>query len=557
MPSTTVPAGARTAPPTTTPASPARGSSTLALAVIAVAQLMIVLDASVVIVALPSAQHALHISVTERQWVVTAYSLAFGSLLLLGGRIADYLGRRRMFVISLVGFALASGLGGLAQDPAMLFGARALQGALAAVMAPSALSLLTVTFTEGRERARAFGVYGAIAGGGAAIGLVLGGLLTEFASWRWTLLINVPIALLAALAATRVVGESRAEARGSYDIAGAAMVTAGLFFLVYGFSEAGTTGWEAASTLVMLAAGVLALALFVVRELRSRHPLLPLRVILDRNRGGSLLASLLVGIAMFGTFLFLTYFFQSTLHYSALRTGFAFLPFSGGIVVGATISSRLLPRFGPRLPMPLGLSLAAIGLVWFTQLGPTSSYLVHVLPAEVVVSLGMGLAFVTMSSTALVGVASADAGVASALVNTTQQVGASLGTALLNTIASSATASYLASHLHTAGAQQTAAVHGYTSAFVVSAALVAIAAVITVLLVRASRQEVVAGTGTTEPAPTGVVAGAPAASGSIDVPPPGTSIEVPHPATARDPSNGGAGEPEPAEVDGADPERAA
>lgn len=246
------------------------------LAVIAMAQLMIVLDASVVIVALPSAQRALHISIANRQWVVSAYTLAFGSLLLLGGRIADYLGRRRMFIVGLIGFGLSSALGGLAQNAAMLFGARALQGAFGAIMAPAALSLLTTTFTEVQERARAFGVYGAIAGGGAAIGLVLGGTLTQLASWRWTLLINVPIALVTAVAATRFVRESRGPARASYDIPGAATVTAGLFFLVYGFTTAGTHGWGAPLTLGLLAAAAAALAAFVVVELRTPHPLLPL-----------------------------------------------------------------------------------------------------------------------------------------------------------------------------------------------------------------------------------------------------------------------------------------
>jgi len=460
-----------------------------ALGVIALAQLMIVLDASVVIVALPSAQHALHISTANRQWVMTAYSLAFGSLLLLGGRIADYLGRRRMFILSLVGFAGASALGGLAQNQAMLFSARALQGAMAAVMAPAALSLLTVTFTEAKERARAFGVYGAVAGSGAAIGLVLGGVLTQFASWRWTLLINVPIALFAAFAASRVVQESRADLRGGYDVTGALAVTSGLFLLVFGFTTAGSHGWRAPETLTLLLAATLVLAGFVLRERRVEHPLLPLRIVRDRNRGGAYLASLLVGSAMLGTFLFLTFLFQGTFHYSALKTGFAFLPFSGGIIIGAAVASRLLARVGPRLPMMTGLAAATIGLVWLTQLGPSSSYLIHILPAEIVVSLGIGMTFVPMSSTALVGVGPNDAGVASALVNATQQVGGSLGTALLNTVAATATASYLASHVHTANALPTAAVSGYTTAFTLSAVFLGAAFVATTLLVRARRSD--------------------------------------------------------------------
>ena len=459
------------------------------LAVIAMAQLMIVLDASVVIVALPSAQRALHISIADRQWVVSAYTLAFGSLLLLGGRIADYLGRRRIFVVGLIGFGAASALGGLAQNAAMLFGARALQGAFGAIMAPAALSLLTTTFTEAQERARAFGVYGAIAGGGAAIGLVLGGTLTQLASWRWVLLINVPIALLTAVAATRLIRESKVHVRAGYDIPGAVAVTSGLFFLVYGFTMAGVHGWGAPLTIGLLACAATALIVFVVIELRSSHALLPMRVLLDRNRGGAFLASLLVGSALLGTFLFLTYFLQETLGYSALKTGFAFLPFSGGIILGAGVASKLLPRVGPRGLMVVGLVLAAGGLLWFTDLGVTSSYLAHVLPPEILVSLGMGMAFVPMSSTALIGVDPSDAGVASAFVNATQQVGGSLGTALLNTVAAAAATTYLAAHAHATFALQRAAVHGYTTAFTVSAVLLAAAAIVAAVLIRASRDQ--------------------------------------------------------------------
>ena len=459
------------------------------LAVIAIAQLMIVLDASVIIVALPSAQHALHISVANRQWVLSAYTLAFGSLLLLGGRIADYVGRRRMFVIGLIGFGAASAVGGLAQDQAMLFASRAVQGAFAAVMAPASLSLLTVTFTQPRERAQAFGVYGAVAGGGAAIGLVLGGMLTQFASWRWTLLINVPIAIVTAFAAVRFIRESKAEIRESYDLPGAATSTLGLFLLVYGFTIASTHGWGAPLTLVLLIGAAASLAAFVAIELRVKHPLLPLRVVLERNRGGSFLASLLVGCALLGTFLFLTYFLQRTLGYSALKTGFAFLPFSGGIILGAGVASQLLPRIGPRLPMVVGLTLAAAGLAWFTQLGVHSSYAAGVLPPEIIVSFGIGMVFVPMSSTALIGVHDKDAGVASALVNATQQVGGALGTALLNTVAATATASYLASHAHSIAATSLGAVHGYTTAFTVSAALMLLAAIVAGLFIRASRND--------------------------------------------------------------------
>ena len=461
-----------------------------ALTVIAVAQLMVVLDATVVTIALPSAQRALHLSVNDRQWVLTAYTLAFGGLLLLGGRIADYLGRKRMFVLSLLGFAGASALGGLAQSPAMLFGARALQGAMAAMMAPAALSLITVTFTEPKERARAFGVYGGISGGGAAVGLILGGLLTQYVSWRWTLLINVPIAIGAAFAATRLVRESISEHRASYDVPGAVASTAGLLALVYSFTQAEIHGWSSATTLAFAAVGVVLLGVFALIETRSRNPLLPLRVLTDRNRGGAYLSSLLVGIALFATFLFLTYYFQQILGYSALKAGFAFLPFSAGIISGATLSSQLLPRIGPRPLMGAGFLLAATGLAVFTQVSPDSAYLIHILPAELMVSLGMGTAFVPLSSTALIGVDPADAGVASALVNTTQQTGGSLGVSLLNTVAASATTGYLAAH-HAAGRSviAAAAVHGYTTAFSISALLLAGAAAVALILLRAERDD--------------------------------------------------------------------
>ncbi|HUJ67533.1 MAG TPA: MFS transporter [Acidimicrobiales bacterium] len=460
-----------------------------ALAVIAIAQLMIVLDATVVTIALPSAQKALHLSVNDRQWVLTAYTLAFGGLLLLGGRIADYLGRKRMFVLSLLGFAGASALGGLAQDPAMLFGARAVQGAMAAVMAPSALSLIQVTFTEPKERARAFGVFGGISGGGAAIGLILGGLLTQYVSWRWTLLINVPIAVGAAFFATRLVRESRAERRSTYDIPGGLTSTLGLLALVYGFTKAETDHWGSATTLSFVVMGLFLLIVFALIEWRTPNPLLPLRVVKDRNRGGSYLSMLLLGIGLFATFLFLTYYFQQILGYSAVKTGFAFLPFSVGIVAGATIASQLLPRVGPRPLIVGGLLLGSMGLILFTQVGTQSSYLSQLLPAELMTSLGVGTAFVPLSSTALISVEPGDAGVASALVNTAQQTGGSLGVAFLNTVAAGATTNYLAAHHGGGSAAAAAVVHGYTVGFSISAGLLAGAAVLALLLLRAHRSD--------------------------------------------------------------------
>jgi EmrB/QacA subfamily drug resistance transporter len=464
----------------------------LALAVIAVAQLMVVLDASIVTIALPSAQHSLHISTGSRQWVITAYTLTFGGFLLLGGRIADYVGRKRMFIIGLLGFATASALGGLAQNGAMLFASRALQGGMAALLAPAALSLITVTFTEVHERAKAFGVYGAIAGSGAAIGLIMGGILTQYASWRWCLLVNVPIAVITALAATRLVRESRAHGNTSYDIPGTLTVTAGLASLVYGFTKAESDGWGSTVTIAFLAVAVVLLVSFVLIEVRSKNPLLPMRVILNRNRGGSYLGAFLVGAGMFGMFLFLTYYFQGTLGYSALKSGFAFLPFSAGIIIAATVASKLVPKFGPRPIMIIGFLVGGAGMVWLTQIGVDTTYLGSVLPAEVLMSLGLGFAFVPMSSTALFGVGNHDAGVASALINANQQIGGSLGTALLNTIAASATTAYLVGRVPSKATVAAAQVHGYTVGFWVASGFLFAAALSAIFLVKATKADMLA-----------------------------------------------------------------
>ncbi|MDX6287071.1 MAG: hypothetical protein QOG53_2556 [Frankiales bacterium] len=458
----------------------------LALAVIGVAQLMIILDASIVTIALPHAQQALHISDANRQWVQTAYTLAFGGLLLLGGRIADYFGRKRTLIIGLLGFAAASALGGAAQSGSQLFGARALQGMLAAVLAPAVLSLITTTFTEPKERAKAFGVYGAISGTGAAIGLIAGGALTEYASWRWTMFVNVPIAIGVALAAIPFIRESRADGDRRYDLIGALIGTAGLVSLVYGFTEASTHSWGAPRTVGLIAAAIALLAGFVAWERRAVNPLLPLRIVLDRNRGGSYLAFLLATLGMFATFLFLTFYFQGVLGWTPLKAGFAFLPFPLGVITSATLASRLLPRFGPRPLAVAGFSMGTLGLLWLTQLQPTSSYITHLVPSMLLISLGMGQVFVSLSSTALLGVPNHDAGVASALVNTMQQIGGSLGVAFLNTIATNATVSYATSH---GGTSPDAVVHGFTTAFAFSAGIFAIATIAVGLLVRARRSD--------------------------------------------------------------------
>jgi EmrB/QacA subfamily drug resistance transporter len=475
----------------------------LALGVIAVAQLMIVLDASIVNIALPSAQRDLNISDADRQWVVTAYTLAFGGLLLLGGRIADFVGRKRVFVIGLIGFAAASALGGIASTAVLLYAARGLQGAFAALLAPAALSLISVTFTETKERATAFGVFGAISGGGAAIGLLLGGVLTEYASWRWCLGVNVPIALLAAWAATRVVRESKAEGDTKYDIPGAVLVTLGLVSLVYGFTEAAkeknpgksteVLGWTDSSTLTFLGVAVVLLVAFVLWERRTAHPLLPLRVALDRNRGGSYLVFLFIGAGLFAMFLFLTFYFQATLGYSPLRSGFAFLPFSLGIIGGAGVISQLLPKLGPKPLMVPGLVAAAAGMLLLTQITADTSYWTHVLPALLLMSVGMAAVFIPASSTALVGVGSHDAGVASALLNTSQQVGGSLGTALLNTLYAGAVTSYLADNMGKGSPRQVAAdalLSGYHVAFFWGAVMLVLALITAITLINAKKDDI-------------------------------------------------------------------
>jgi EmrB/QacA subfamily drug resistance transporter len=463
-----------------------------ALAVIATAQLMIALDVSVVTIALPPAQRALHISVADRQWPLTAYTLAFGGLLLLGGRIADYWGRKRILILSLIGFGIASALGGLAQDQAMLFAARGLQGAMAALMAPAALSLITVTFTEPHERHRAFGVYGAVSGAGAAIGLILGGLFTQYASWRWNLLITAPISFVAALAAVREVTESRADHRSSYDILGALTATAGLVAGVYGFTRAESDGWGSSVTLSLLLVGAALLVIFTFVESRVASPLLPLRVVLDRSRGVSFLSVTLLGASTVATWLFLTYYFEQNLGYSAVKTGLAFLPLSVSVVAGATISTRLIARVGSRDLVVTAFAVSTVGLVIFTQIHTHSSYPGLILPAMILWGLGFGGAFVVLSNTALLGVAHSDAGVAGAMVNATQQMGGTIGVAVLNTIVASVTANFLRSHHSGPAAQAVAAAHGYTIAFIVSAALLGAAGIMCLLSLPSNRSDATA-----------------------------------------------------------------
>jgi EmrB/QacA subfamily drug resistance transporter len=452
------------------------------LALLGMAQLMVVLDTTIVNIALPSAQHALGFSDDARQWIVTGYALAFGSLLLLGGRIGDLVGRKRTLIAGLIGFATASAVGGLADSFGVLVAARAAQGAFGALLAPSALGLLTTTFTDPSERGKAFGIYGAIAGGGGAIGLLLGGVLTEYLSWRWSLYVNLVIAIPAAAGALALLNNGAHAAGARIDLPGTLTATSGVFALVFGFSKAETLGWGDPVTFGFLAAGIVLLAGFVAIEARVSHPLLPLRVIADRNRGGAYLAAGLVAIGMFGVFLFLTYYLQQTLGFSPVTTGLAFLPMVGAIMATATTSTaKLLPRVGPRPLIPTGMLLASAGMLLLTRIGVDSSYAGDVLPGLLVMGLGIGLVMAPAMNTATAGIETRDAGVASALVNTMQQVGGSIGTALLSTIAASAATSYAQSH---PGALAAAAVHSYTTAFWWSAAIFAAAGVITAALLR-------------------------------------------------------------------------
>ncbi|MFF6793150.1 MFS transporter [Streptomyces filamentosus] len=477
-----------------------------ALVFIALAQLMVVLDATIVNIALPSAQQDLGISDGNRQWVITAYALAFGGLLLFGGRIADLWGRKRAFVVGLVGFAAASALGGAATGEAMMLGARALQGAFGALLAPAALSLLAVTFTDAKERAKAFGIYGAIAGGGGAVGLILGGFLTEYLNWRWTFFVNIPFAIVAAIGAYLVIREpAGGRNRAALDVPGVVLSTLGLVALVYGFTRAESEGWSDAGTIGMFVSSVVLLGTFVLVEARVKAPLLPLRVLTDRNRGGVYLSLGLAVIGMFGLFLFLTYYLQVVKGYSPVLTGFAFLPMIAGMIIGSTqIGTRLMTRVPPRLLMGPGFLTAAIGMLMLTQLEVDTSYAGLILPAQLLLGLGMGTAFMPAMSLATHGVDPKDAGVASAMVNTSQQVGGAIGTALLNTIAASATTAYLTDHAAAATTpdaqkllQLQGMVEGYTSAIWWAVGILAAASAIAVALITTGKPDTgaVAGSG--------------------------------------------------------------
>ncbi|PBC77803.1 EmrB/QacA subfamily drug resistance transporter [Streptomyces sp. TLI_235] len=458
-----------------------------ALAVIAIAQLMIVLDATIVNIALPSAQKDLGISDGNRQWVITAYTLAFGGLLLLGGRIGDLFGRKRTFTIGLLGFALASAIGGFATEPWMLFGARALQGAFGALLAPSALSLLSNTFSDPKERATAFGIFGALAGGGAAIGLIMGGLLTEYLNWRWCLFVNIPIAIGAALGAYVLLQHDHIakHRRVRLDLPGAVLGCSGLLLIVFGTSEAVSRGWGDWLVLGSLCLGAALLFVFVLFERRTDHPLLPLHLVANRNRGGGAISVGMAMIGMFGLFLFLTYYMQAVKGFSPVMAGVSFLPMTGAIVISATgIAANLMTRIPSRMLVVPGLLLAAAGMAWLTQMKVDSPYATMVLPAELLLGLGMGLVFMPSMSLATLGVAPNETGAASAIINSAQQVGGSVGVALLNTIAASATATWLATrNAADPLVLREGAVHGYAIATWVAMGILLAAALIAFLMI--------------------------------------------------------------------------
>jgi EmrB/QacA subfamily drug resistance transporter len=479
----------------------------LALGVIAVTVLMVILDATIVNIALPAVTVDLGISAASQQWIVTAYTLTFGGFLLLGGRIADFWGRKRTYLVGAAGFAVASALGGVATNEAMLFGARALQGAFGALLAPASLALLTVLFTDTKERAKAFAVYGAIAGGGSAVGLLLGGVLTEYADWRWCFWVNVPVAVFAILAAIRIVPESKAPGDTSYDIPGAVLVTLGLASFVYGFTRVAETSQDNAATgstdsawaepwaLTFIIGGAVLVAAFVVLELRTRNPLLPMRIVLDRNRGGAYLTSTLVGAGLLGAFFFLSLYFQQVLQYTPVAAGFASLPTTVGVLISAGAASGLVPKVGPKPLMVVGGLLAAAGLFTMSFLDIDSGFWALAFPGQILLGLGLGFTFVPLANLALVGAGEHDAGAASAMLNATQQVGASIGTALLATLSVGAITDYVTDAAMSGrdpadpaiGLQ--AQVEGYTTAFTWAAALLLLGALVSAFLIKATKDD--------------------------------------------------------------------
>ena len=452
------------------------------LVVMSITQLMVALDATVINIALPRAQETLHFSSANRQWLITAYALAFGSLLLLGGRLSDLWGRKKVLFLGLIGFAIASAVGGAANSFSVLVTARAVQGVFGALLAPAALASVTSTFTNSKERAKAFAIFGAIGGSGAAIGLLLGGALTEWESWRWCLFINLFFAAIAIIGVALFVESTQREKNARLDYLGTLLGSAGLFFVVYGLGHAVTTSWSNKATWGSLVIGLILLVIFTLWQEQAKNPLLPLRILSSRTRGGSLVALFITSVGIFGVFLFLSYYLEGTLNYSPRRTGFAFLPMVIAILVSSALASaRLLPMVGPRPLVPSGMLLSMLGMILFTRLTSQPDYVGHVLPGLVVAGLGLGMIFAPATASATAGIKEDDAGASSAFVNTVQQIGGSVGTALLNTIAVSVTLRALA-NAKASGALVHATLHGYTVAFWWGAGFFGVGALLTLLI---------------------------------------------------------------------------
>ncbi|WP_427919579.1 MFS transporter [Streptomyces sp. cg40] len=494
------------------------GHPGIALAVIAACQLMVVLDATIVNIALPHIQAALSFSTTDLTWVVSAYTLTFGGLLLLGGRAGDILGRRRVFITGILLFTFASLLGGLAQEPWQLLAARVLQGVGGAIASPTSLALITTTFPEGPERNRAFGVFAAVSAGGGAIGLLAGGMLTEWLDWRWVLFVNVPIGLLIAVLTPLYINESERHT-GRFDIAGALTSTAGMASLVYGFIRAADKGWRDTLTIGSFGAAAVLLVAFVIIESRAKEPITPLRMFADRNRSGTYVIMLSLAAAMFGMFFYIVLFVQNVLGYSPIQAGLAFLPVTVVIAAGAGLSQQFLPRFGPRPFMLVGSTLAVIGLAWQTLISSDSSYVGGVLGPMLVFGFGMGLNFVTLTITAVSGVAPHEAGAASALLNAMQQVGGSLGLSILTTVFGSASRDeakkqlpkflangsaeqkqeFAKSHQLPAPWGHEVLAHGISTAFIPAAAMAVLALITAWLVIRVRKSDLDALAGTAGP----------------------------------------------------------
>jgi EmrB/QacA subfamily drug resistance transporter len=456
----------------------------IALAVIVTAQFMVVLDVAIVNVALPTIKTDLHFSQENLQWVVTAYSILFGGVLLLGGRMADIMGRRRLFMAGLALFTASSLLDGLAWSEGSLIAFRAVQGLGAALVSPAALSILMTTFAEGRERNLALGIWGAVSGSGGAAGVLLGGALTSALSWSWVFFINVPVGVVVLMLAPRLLHESRADlSHRHFDVPGAASITGGLMLLVYAMTRAAQHGWGSTETVVLLAVSGALIAAFVAIELRSTAPLLPMRIFRLRTLTGSNIAGLLTGAAIFAQFFLLTLYMQQVLHYSAIQTGVAYIALTLTIVVFANVSQAVALRIGIRRPLVGGLLLVAVGLVLYARLPVDGHYFWDLFPAFLVTGLGMAFVFVPMTIGALAGVRDADAGVASGLINTSQQIGGAIGTAAVTTIAATATANWLTAHPGTDPVGGAALTHGFATAFYVLAAIAAAGAVISAILV--------------------------------------------------------------------------